>query len=166
MIPLQAMIKKFHNKLLLLILSIYASCGFASLDFLKTPSEMNTPAYLPIKDAFHFFASINLNTKIMALNWDIFEGYYLYKDKFKIFNQNNPVIKLSFSKPPALIEDDFFGEQKIYRKNISIMVDTDGITGDTLDISFQGCADLGYCYPESHIQLTINRQNGQISSNW
>lgn len=110
---------------------------------------------LPADKAFAFNAKV-IDNKIL-LNWDIAEGYYLYKEKIKISSDHST--RLGEAKfPIAKIKDDeFFGKIGVYRKNVSVVVPV--LEGDTqfivLNVAFQGCADLGVCYPPITKSVTL-----------
>ncbi|MBA5249728.1 MAG: protein-disulfide reductase DsbD [Gammaproteobacteria bacterium] len=102
---------------------------------------------LPADKAFAFKAEV-VDDKIL-LNWDIAQGYYLYKEKIKI--SSDYAKRLGEAKfPPAKIKDDeFFGKIGIYRDNVSVVLPVleGGAKTIVLNVVFQGCADLGVCYP-------------------
>ncbi|TEU22831.1 MAG: protein-disulfide reductase, partial [Gammaproteobacteria bacterium] len=102
---------------------------------------------LPADEAFSFKAKV-VNDEIL-LNWDVAQGYYLYKEKIKISSDFS--IQLGTAKfPKAKIKnDEFFGKIGVYRNNVVVAIPV--LEGDArsvqLNVGFQGCADLGVCYP-------------------
>ena len=102
---------------------------------------------LPADEAFAFKARV-VNDEIL-LNWNIAQGYYLYKEKIKISaDLSNQLGTAKF--PPAKIKnDEFFGKVGIYRNTAEVKIPV--LPGDAksllLNVTFQGCADLGVCYP-------------------
>ena len=74
------------------------------------------------------------------------DGYYLYRDKFNASIEGRPLQPLF----PAgeLHTDEFFGEQTIYRGETTIPLPLSwNDNGKSVVIRFQGCADVGVCYP-------------------
>ncbi|ABL02761.1 Protein-disulfide reductase [Candidatus Ruthia magnifica str. Cm (Calyptogena magnifica)] len=111
---------------------------------------------LPVDKAFAFKVKV-VNNEIL-LNWDIAKGYYLYKEKIKI--SANLSIQLGSAKFPTakIINDEFFGKIGIYRDNTVVVVPV--LKGDAksilLTVIYQGCADLGVCYPPIIKSFVLN----------
>ncbi|MGP8847751.1 protein-disulfide reductase DsbD domain-containing protein, partial [Enterobacter hormaechei] len=50
--------------------------------------------------------------------------------------------------PGVWHEDEFYGKSEIYRKQLTIPITVNQAkSGATLTITYQGCADAGFCYP-------------------
>ncbi|WXU00180.1 MAG: Thiol:disulfide interchange protein DsbD [Catillopecten margaritatus gill symbiont] len=119
---------------------------------------------LPADEAFAFSAKVV--DKQILLNWDIAEGYFLYKEKIKISSDHSK--RLGEAKfPVAKIKDDeFFGKVGVYRKNVKVSVPV--LAGDTqfivLNVVFQGCADLGVCYPPITKSVTLKVEGNRKTS--
>ena len=102
---------------------------------------------LSADDAFDLSAKV-VNDEI-HLNWDIAQGYYLYKEKIKISSDHSK--QLGIAKFPAakIKDDEFFGRIGTYRNHVTVAVPV--LKGDEksiiLTVTYQGCADLGVCYP-------------------
>ncbi len=105
--------------------------------------------------AFAFKAKV-VNDEIQ-LSWDIAKGYYLYKEKVAI-SANFPA-RLGVAKFPAakIKQDEFFGTIGTYRKNVLVRVPV--LPGEQsailLTVSYQGCADIGVCYPPIQKSVTL-----------
>ena len=59
----------------------------------------------------------------IVVDWDIEDGYYLYRDKMS-FAVDDPAITLGEPElpPGEIYEDEFFGEQAIYRGEQQIII--------------------------------------------
>ncbi len=114
---------------------------------------------LPADQAFAFQARV-VNDQI-ELNWDIAKGYYLYKEKIKITSDASE--RLGIAKfPEAKIKDDeFFGRVGIYRDKASVSIPVLPGEGKSilLNVGFQGCADLGVCYPPVTKSVVLDISN-------
>ncbi|MGM0813286.1 protein-disulfide reductase DsbD [Thioalkalivibrio sp.] len=94
-----------------------------------------------------------ISQNAVVLRFDIAEGYYLYRDKLGVRIAEGDGIELGPVNPPDgnLIEDEFFGETETFRDSVEILVPVLRSTDDTdeivLAVDYQGCADLGVCYP-------------------
>ncbi|MCU0835369.1 MAG: protein-disulfide reductase DsbD [Chromatiaceae bacterium] len=88
----------------------------------------------------------------VVVSWDITDGYYMYRSKFR-FRSDTVGIELGTPRTPPgeTRTDEFFGEVEIYRDRVDIQVPIKRQTGSgdilTLEATSQGCADAGLCYP-------------------
>lgn len=106
---------------------------------------------LPPDEAFHFSAKLENSTTLQS-NWTIAEGYYLYKHKVKIKPLHNSVSLGEIQFPSAIVkEDEYFGRTEIFRDSLTVStsftVETPAPATIDFEISYQGCADVGVCYP-------------------
>ena len=97
--------------------------------------------------AFKFSArAIDANT--LEARWQIADGYYMYRQKFKFELAGGKLGNLQY--PPAKVkQDDTFGKVEVYRKDVRIVLPIQrepGATAVTLTAVSQGCADAGLCY--------------------
>ncbi|TVP81356.1 protein-disulfide reductase DsbD [Thioalkalivibrio sp.] len=94
-----------------------------------------------------------ISQNAVIVRFDIAEGYYLYRDKLGFRIAEGEGIELGPVNPPdgTLIEDEFFGETETYRNSVEILVPVlrgaDDVAEIVLAVDYQGCADLGVCYP-------------------
>lgn len=107
----------------------------------------------------------------LLVHFDIADGYYLYRDKtrFSLHPDNagdqtrtESASVLTTGQPvfsaAELISDDFFGEQAIHRGEADIELPWSGSHDNgsaRLEVSFQGCADMGLCYPPTTVELPV-----------
>lgn len=90
---------------------------------------------------------------IVAIKYDIAEGYYLYKHGFK-FAAPDGNIELGKARIPLgkKKKDEWFGEVETYRNEITIDLPY-SYRGEQapdliiLEVTAQGCADIGICFP-------------------
>ncbi|BBA34393.1 thiol:disulfide interchange protein DsbD [Methylocaldum marinum] len=114
---------------------------------------------LPPEQAFR--ASAKLEGDEALIGFDIADGYYLYRQKFKFASKDagvdlgEPVFPKGETK-----HDEFFGEMEIYRGHLDIrlpLVRRDaGAAQLVLDVTSQGCADVGVCYPPYKQTLKVH----------
>ncbi len=96
-----------------------------------------------------------IDDRTVEVRFDIAEGYYLYRERFKFESEpgfGSAGVKFGTPDFPAGIrkKDEFFGEVETYRKEVVVLVPIErtGAGGDTLKlvVTSQGCADVGVCY--------------------
>jgi len=129
-----------RTKLRLFFLLLFALC----LHGLAAAQEL-----LPPEVAFKFSAQV-LDAGMLELRYQIADGYYMYRSRFK-FEAEPASVKLGTPQFPRgdIHNDEFFGKVETYRKEVRIRVP---ITRDgsvqklKLSVSSQGCADAGVCY--------------------
>jgi thiol:disulfide interchange protein DsbD len=86
------------------------------------------------------------------LSWDIADGYYLYRSKFK-FASPTPGVRLGEPVFPEghKKQDEFFGEVETYRGHLEVrlpLVAESALPESLeLEVMVQGCADVGVCFP-------------------
>lgn len=131
---------------------------------------------LPAEQAFQFFASV-IDANTLQLNWQIAEGYYLYREKTQLELLNNKAVQLGAINIPQgkPYHDEAFGKVQIFHQELSFKVPLlrteKAAQSITLLAKYQGCAEQGVCYPpmqskvELHIPaaLKINIQNSPAS---
>ena len=84
--------------------------------------------------------------------WDIADGYYLYRDKFRFQAGDDSGAVLGDARFPKgkIKDDEYFGEMEVYYGSAEALVSVAGaVPGDAVDvdITYQGCAEAGLCYP-------------------
>ena len=120
---------------------------FLLLTLLSAPLRGQEP--LDPEKAFRFSARV-VDGATLEARWQIADGYYMYRDKFK-FSADSPEVKLGEPRFPKgkVKDDEIFGKVETYRGDLRIRIPVQGPAGTafTLKTSSQGCADLGVCYP-------------------
>ena len=123
---------------------------------------------LPPDQAFQFTYKVKKADRLL-LSWDIANGYYLYLNKFK-FVSLTPGIKVGEQTFPAsqTKNDATFGKVEIFRDHIEVEVLLQRLDPKldklTLEVTFQGCADIGVCYMP--IKETVSFDLSDESFNW
>ena len=120
------------------------------------------PEFLDPEVAFRFFHQDKGDA--IELSWDIAPGYYLYRDRFKLSPQSQNTVAEFAGMPGGEMKDDpEFGRVEIYRDHVTfdaILKSAQApLDGQTLTVTYQGCAEDGICYPP--IKKTIAVGDGQ-----
>jgi thiol:disulfide interchange protein DsbD len=99
---------------------------------------------------------------LLLVRWDIADGYYLYREKFKIqLTEGKSVTLGSPTLPPGETKhDEFFGDVQIFHHAAEMRVPlkrtAPGATDITLQVAYQGCAEAGICYPPIKKTLPVS----------
>ena len=89
---------------------------------------------------------------VASINWNIQDGHYLYKKRFSFKLISPEAATLGESKMAEGIweEDAFFGNSEVYRGGTTVELPIslpENTTDAVVRIGYQGCADIGICYP-------------------
>lgn len=123
---------------------------------------------LPAEEAFKVSARFK-DAKTIELNYQIADGYYMYRKRFRV-NSETPQFKAGkIAAPPGLVKQDAtFGRVETYRKSVRVLLPITklGMKSDDkmikLAVTSQGCADVGVCYPPLRHDLVLQVGSGDI----
>jgi thiol:disulfide interchange protein DsbD len=128
------------QRFITLILLLCSTSAFAGL--FDAPGRSN---FIPADQAFAF--DFQQNAHDLNLSWQIKDGYYLYRKQIAVTPAQASVAPLQLPDG-EWHEDEFFGKSEIYRHQLTLPVTVTGASkGATLTVTYQGCAEAGFCYP-------------------
>jgi thiol:disulfide interchange protein DsbD len=119
--------------------------------------------FLPVDEALPF--NHTTNTDGVTLAWDITPGHYLYRERISI-SAANPDVGIGepvFSSAGTDIEDEFFGKSTVFFDPVEARVPItlpEGIREAELQVTYQGCAKAGLCYPPQTRDVLFYQGNG------
>jgi thiol:disulfide interchange protein DsbD len=106
--------------------------------------------FLPVDQAFVLTASSPARDRL-RLHWVIADDYYLYRDKVVV---KTTAADVQLGKPSIpggeSKHDEYFGEQVVFHGEMVADVGVSaaaGVTEVPIEVTYQGCADAGLCYP-------------------
>lgn len=137
------------QRFLTLILLLCSTSAFAGL--FDAPGRASV---IPAAQAFVF--DFQQNQHDLNLAWQVKEGYYLYRKQVSITPAG---AKIAEPQLPAgeWHEDEFYGKSEIYRHQLTVpVVVNQADNGATLTVTYQGCADAGFCYPPETRVVPLN----------
>lgn len=118
----------------------------------------NQDEFLPPDQAFQVAASADGADRV-RVEWAIHEGYYLYKSRLK-FATSSTQAQLGTPNLPAGQKktDEYFGEQEVYHDSLvaTVPVAHAGAVELPLEVTYQGCAEAGLCYPPITQSLKVS----------
>lgn len=145
------------QRFLTLILLLCSTSVFAGL--FDAPGSSN---FIPADQAFVF--DFQQNQHDLNLTWQVKEGYYLYRKQVSITPAHASVGALQL---PAgeWHKDEFYGKSEIYRQRLSVPVTVNQADkGATLTVTYQGCADAGFCYPPETKIVPLSEVNASAAT--
>ncbi|KPK09461.1 MAG: thiol:disulfide interchange protein [Betaproteobacteria bacterium SG8_39] len=117
-------------------------------------------ALLEPEKAFQFAARA-IDARTLEVNFTIADGYYMYRDKFRFALEGTDGVVLGVPQLPPGIrkKDEFFGEVETYRKSVSVQLPLEranpAAQSIKLNVTSQGCADIGVCYTPMDSSATL-----------
>lgn len=131
---------------LLSVLSLPAHAGLGQLFDTRDPG-----GFLPVEEAFQ--TSQDLREGRLTLHWTVTPAHYLYDARFKLrwLDDSLPQPLFTVMQPAEWHDDANFGRVKVYRGDVDLVLappaDLKRQGMAQLEVSYQGCADAGLCYP-------------------
>jgi thiol:disulfide interchange protein DsbD len=106
--------------------------------------------FLTVDQAFTLAATSPARDRV-RLHWVIADDYYLYRDKVTV---KTTAADVQLGKPSIpggeTRTDEYFGEQVVFLGEMVADVGVStaaGVTEVPIEVSYQGCAEAGLCYP-------------------
>lgn len=144
------------QRFLTLILLLCSTSAFAGL--FDAPGRSN---FVPADQAFAF--DFKQNQHDVSLTWQLKDGYYLYRKQIQVNPANANMTPLQLPNG-EWHNDEFYGKSEIYRQRLTVPVElTQASPGATLTVTYQGCADAGFCYPPETKIVPLNAVVAQAS---
>ncbi len=104
----------------------------------------------------------------VRLTWEIAPDYYLYRDKLAVRTSSAASVGQLVLPTGEVHSDEYFGEQEVYRGELVATVPVARVGGTAmtvaLDVTYQGCADAGLCYPPITKTLNVDLPAGGTMS--
>lgn len=145
------------QRFLTLILLLCSTSAFAGL--FDAPGRSN---FVPADQAFAF--DFQQNQHDVSLTWQLKDGYYLYRKQIQVNPANANMTPLQLPNG-EWHNDEFYGKSEIYRQRLTVPVElTQASPGATLTVTYQGCADAGFCYPPETKTVPLNAVAAQAQT--
>ena len=125
------------------------------------------PKFLPVDQAFVLSTELAADGAVLV-RWDMVDGYYLYRHRFGFdvrtsaeFAESDVVLGAPEIAPGKKKFDDYFGDVEVYYHQAQARVPVESGSGAVeVGISYQGCADMGLCYPPETKWVAFNLATG------
>ncbi|MGI9287591.1 MAG: protein-disulfide reductase DsbD family protein [Pseudomonadales bacterium] len=110
--------------------------------------ESNSNDFLPVEEAYRLLVTPQAGK--LLLQWDIADGYYLYRSRFAAaLNNGKESVPLTLQLPQGKQKhDEYFGDVEVFYQQVTAELPLPaGSEKFQVQITSQGCADAGLCYP-------------------
>lgn len=129
------------SRLIILLVTLFVSLQAQAGIF----STNSNNSFVPADQAFAF--DFSQQGDQLILSWRIKPGYYLYRQQLHVTPQQAQIAPLRLP-PGEPHEDEFYGKSEIYPQDLTLPVQLHSASqGATLQVTYQGCAAAGFCYP-------------------
>jgi thioredoxin:protein disulfide reductase len=138
------------------------------IDAVLSAAHSGSDDFLTADQAFHFGASPEGSDRV-RLSWQVARGYYLYRARITVKTSSPDVQLGAVEFPPGEVKsDEYFGKQEVYHRDFDAIVPVSRKSGGALQVplqvSYQGCAEKGLCYPPVHQDVTVTLAAGSSAS--
>ncbi len=121
------------------------------------PAGRAADDFLPPEQAFRYAASATGSE--LVVRWTVAPGYYLYRKRMGLTSPTPGVSIGAATYPEGEVHsDEFFGEQVVFRDRFEVrapLAVPAGTQRVELELTLQGCADAGLCYPPTTWRTTL-----------
>jgi len=137
-------------------------CGLVLSSLLFLPAsghaslfgDSGSQPFVQVNQAFNF--DFSQQGSALKLNWQIRDGYYLYRQKIEIVPEN-ATLAAYFLPQGVAHKDEFFGDSQIYKNNLNLLIPIrDAKDNAKVRVTYQGCAAAGFCYPPETREVPLN----------
>jgi thioredoxin:protein disulfide reductase len=136
----------------------------SGIDAVLAASHSGSDDFLPAEQAFRFAASAEGSDRV-RLEWQVTNHYYLYRARIKVTTPSTSVQLGAPQFPPGDVkQDEYFGKQEVYHHDFAAILPVARSSGGTLElplqVTYQGCAEAGLCYPPITKSVTVTLAPG------
>ena len=124
-------------------------------------SSPAAPEFLDPEVAFELSAEA-AGPDAIVVRWRIADAYYLYRERMRFELREPPGATIGPAELPAgkVKEDPYFGRMEVYYQGVEARIPVrraaPGVLPVVLDVTYQGCADAGLCYPPITRPVTLS----------
>ncbi|WP_426415998.1 protein-disulfide reductase DsbD [Aestuariirhabdus sp. LZHN29] len=149
-----------HLLILFVVLFGHSAHGAAFGGLFGDP-QSGAGEFLPVDEAFQVNGT--LDGDLANIHFTVTKAHYLYNNRFKFVTVDGGTPLHPAQLPPGKPKYDQFQQQEleVYTSDVTIPLIIPQ-AGDflELDVTFQGCADAGLCYPPHTVRIALLDQPG------
>ena len=139
-------------------------CCIGLLGVVVAPSHAEDD-FLPPEKAFRVSAHL-LDAKSIEVNFQIAEGYYLYRERFAFKAEGASLGEPDVPHGKIKFDPNFEKDVETFRQQLLVRVPVNSNGNFTLTVGYQGCSDKGLCYApmETSFRLSNLTTNEGVSA--
>jgi len=117
--------------------------------------------FLPPEKAFRVEASWLENSNQIEVEFIPAKGYYIYQEslKFQAGSQSNKLANIKPALPMGIekFDETFQKKLQVYKQPFMVLLEVKPLPGKPvhIDVSLQGCAEAGICYPPMTLKFLL-----------
>ena len=115
--------------------------------------------FLPPEQAFKLSARM-LDPQTAEVSYAIADGYYMYRERFKFGAAGAQLGEPQIPAGKIKFDETFNKDVETYHHGVVIRIPVQGSGPFTLNVTGQGCADKGLCYPPQDASVRLVAGNG------
>lgn len=105
-----------------------------------------------------------LEPGMAEVTFSIADGYYLYRERLKFSSDDAVLGAPELPKGKVKFDETFQKEVETYRSSLVVRIPVQAAADFTLNVSRQGCADQGLCYPPMETPIKLSALAAPVSS--
>lgn len=129
-------------------------CCIGLLGVVVAPSYAEED-FLPPEKAFRVSARL-LDAKSIEINFQIAEGYYLYRERFAFKAEGASLGEPDVPHGKIKFDPNFEKDVETFRQQLLVLVPVDSSGNFTFTVGYQGCSDKGLCYAPTETSFRLS----------
>lgn len=129
-------------------------CCIGLLGVVVAPSYAEED-FLPPEKAFRVSARL-LDAKSIEINFQIAEGYYLYRERFAFKAEGASLGEPDVPHGKIKFDPNFEKDVETFRQQLLVLVPVNGSGNFTFTVGYQGCSDKGLCYAPTETSFRLS----------
>jgi thiol:disulfide interchange protein DsbD len=110
--------------------------------------------FLPPEQAFRLSARM-ADPHTAEVSYAIADGYYMYRERFKFAASGATLGEPQVPPGKVKFDETFNKDVETYHRSVTIRIPVQGEGRFTLNVTGQGCADKGLCYPPQDASVRL-----------
>jgi thiol:disulfide interchange protein DsbD len=141
------------RRLAFLALLLCAGWLHAADPFKRPGGAIVHDEFLPVEQAYQL--QVDVIDDHLLLHWDIADGYYLYRHPFDFAVADGTRLTAALPAGKSKV-DEYFGQVEVYYHSLDVKLAGLPAAAFTLQVTSQGCADAGLCYPPRTERFSVD----------
>jgi len=151
----------YRRALATVLLLFFTTSGVWANGLFSSWGQESEPELLQAVEVFTLEEVRQQNDRFQV-NGNVADGYYVYRHSLQLTDAQGEPVELEVPAGEAR-HDEFFGDTEIYTGD-RLRLDFPARTPGPLTLQWQGCAEVGFCYPPETLQVDLPTPGAGVSS--